>query len=113
MSQKNGILSIICAQRQINHEFSEVAKALIVQAVEGGRSYRDVAAEAGCSPAAIFNIFQRWKTHQTLDKKTRSGRPRKLTVQQIRWRNLTNNDTPSNPIPLRAQMEGYAEDPTI
>ncbi|KAG7403705.1 hypothetical protein Forpe1208_v016186 [Fusarium oxysporum f. sp. rapae] len=84
MSQKNGILSIICAQRQRNHEFSEVAKALIVQAVEGGRSYRDVAAEAGCSPAAIFNIFQRWKTHQTLDKKSRSGRPRKLTVQQIR-----------------------------
>ncbi|KAM5527796.1 hypothetical protein FOXYSP1_19669 [Fusarium oxysporum f. sp. phaseoli] len=85
MSQKNGILSIICAQRQRNHEFSEVAKALIVQAVEGGRSYRDVAAEAGCSPAAIFNIFQRWKAHQTLDKKSRSGRPRKLTVQQIRY----------------------------
>jgi transposase len=85
MSQKAGILSIICAKRQRNHEFSETAKALIVQAVESGRSYRDVATEAGCSPAAIFKIFQRRKTHQTLDKKSRSGRPRKLTVQQIRY----------------------------
>ncbi|KAH7233886.1 uncharacterized protein BKA55DRAFT_580443, partial [Fusarium redolens] len=81
MSQKNGILSIICAGRQRNHEFSEVARALIVQAVESGRSYRDVAEEAKCSPAAIFKIFQHWKTHQTLDKKCRSGRPTKLTIQ--------------------------------
>ncbi|KAG7406515.1 hypothetical protein Forpe1208_v014075 [Fusarium oxysporum f. sp. rapae] len=82
---KNGILSIICAKRERNHEFSEVARALIVQAVESGRSYRDVGEEAGCSAGTIFKIFQRWKTHQTLDKKCRSGRPRKLTVQQIRY----------------------------
>ncbi|OBS16096.1 hypothetical protein FPOA_13174 [Fusarium poae] len=97
MSQKKGILSVICAGRQSNQELSEVARALIVQAVEGGRSYRDVAEEAGCSAAAAFKIFQRWKTHQTLDKKCRSGRPRKLTVQQIRWQYLTNNNTPSYP----------------
>ncbi|KAF6517794.1 hypothetical protein HZS61_003355 [Fusarium oxysporum f. sp. conglutinans] len=113
MSQKNGILSVICAGRKRNHEFSELARALIVQVVESGRSYRDVAEEAGCSPAAIFKIFQRWKTHQTLDKKCRSGRSRKLTVQQIRWRNLTDDNTPSNQVPLRSQMEGYAENSTI
>jgi cytidylate kinase len=60
---------------------SEVARGLIVQAVESGRSYRDVAEEAGCLPATILNIFQCWETHQTLDKKPRSWRPRKLTVQ--------------------------------
>ena len=85
MSQKNGILSVMCARRGRNQDFSDVARALIVQAVEGGRSYRDVATEAGCSPATIFNIYQCWKTHRTLDKKPKSGHPRKLTVQQIRY----------------------------
>jgi transposase len=85
MSKKNGILSILCAGRQRHQEFSETAKAIIVYAVESGRSYRDVAEEAGCSPAAVFNIFQRWKKDQTLDRKPRSGRPKKLTVQQIRY----------------------------
>jgi DNA-binding Lrp family transcriptional regulator len=134
MSKKNGILSILCAGRQRHQEFSETAKAIIVYAVESGRSYRDVAEEAGCSPAAVFNIFQRWKKDQTLDRKPRSGRPKKLTVQQIRyvllslkrdrriiriacqlsrWSSLTNNNTPSYPDPLRSQMEGYAEDTII
>ncbi|KAI5455727.1 hypothetical protein BGZ63DRAFT_324365, partial [Mariannaea sp. PMI_226] len=67
----------LCAGRQRNHEFSDVIKALIVQAVESGRSYRDVAEEARCSPQAVGNIVQRWKTQRTLDKKPRSGRPKK------------------------------------
>ncbi|PCD22029.1 hypothetical protein AU210_015831 [Fusarium oxysporum f. sp. radicis-cucumerinum] len=103
----------MCARRGRNQDFSDVARALIVQAVEGGRSYRDVATEAGCSPATIFNIYQRWKTHRTLDKKPKSGRPRKLTVQQIRWRDLTTNNTQSYQIPLRSQIEGYAADTAI
>ncbi|SCO90058.1 uncharacterized protein FRV6_14186 [Fusarium oxysporum] len=43
MSQKNGILSVICAGRQSNHELSEIARALIIQAVESGSSADSVA----------------------------------------------------------------------
>lgn len=57
----------------------------MVQAVESGRSYRDVGTEAGCSPSVVYKIVQRWKTQRTLDKKRRPGRPKKLTVQQIRY----------------------------
>ncbi|KAJ9419736.1 hypothetical protein QL093DRAFT_2372288 [Fusarium oxysporum] len=57
MSQKNGIFFILCAKRQRNHEFSETVKALIVQAVESGRSYRDVAKEARCLPQSIANVI--------------------------------------------------------
>lgn len=89
MSQDNGILSIICANRQPKEELSEVARALIVSAVETGMSYRDVATIAKCSPGTVFNIFQRWKSQRTLDKRPRSGRPKKLTVQQIRYVILT------------------------
>jgi transposase len=78
-------LSILCANRQRNHEFSDIIKALMVQAVESGRSYRDVAAEARCSPQAVSNIVQRWKSQRTLDNKPRSGRPKKLSFQQIRY----------------------------
>lgn len=85
MSNNDGIFSIICANRAPNQDFNEVARALIVREVETGRTYRDVAAEAKCSPATIFNIYQRWKTQRTLDKKPKSGRPKKLTVQQIRY----------------------------
>jgi transposase len=85
MSQNNGILSILCANRQRNHEFSDTVKALMVQAVESGRSCRDVVAEARCSPQAVSNIVQRWKNQRTLDNKPRSGRPSKLSFQQIRY----------------------------
>ncbi|KAJ9413025.1 hypothetical protein QL093DRAFT_2527090 [Fusarium oxysporum] len=81
----NGILATLCPKRKRNHEFDDVVKALIIQAVESGKSYRAVAQEARCSPQTISNIVQRWKTLQTLDKKPRSGRPRKLTIQQIRY----------------------------
>lgn len=64
MSNNDGIFSIICANRAPNQDFNEVARALIVREVETGRTYRDVAAEAKCSPATIFNIYQRWKTQR-------------------------------------------------
>ena len=85
MSQENGILSILCANRQRNHEFIVTIRASIVQAVESGRTYRDVAAEAKCSPQSVANIFQRWKTQHSLDKKPRPGRPRSLSFRQIQY----------------------------
>lgn len=85
MSQKNGILSILCANRQPNHELNETIRALIVSAVETGSTYRDVAAAAKCSLGTVHYILQRWKSQQTLDKKPRTGRPKKLTIQQIRY----------------------------
>ncbi|KPA36329.1 transposable element tc1 [Fusarium langsethiae] len=85
MSEKDGILSILYARRQSNHEFDPTIKALIVQAIESGRSYRAVATEVGSSPGAIFKVVQRWKTERTLDRKCRPGRPRKLSRPQIRW----------------------------
>jgi hypothetical protein len=59
MSQKDGILSIICAQRGPNEDLSEGGRALIVREVEIGMSYRDVARENRCSPGTVFNIYQR------------------------------------------------------
>jgi transposase len=85
MSQKPGILSILCVNRQRGHEFNETIKALMVQAVESGRSYRDVAREARCSPQTVTSIYQRWINEQSLDKKCRSGRPRKLSFRQIQY----------------------------
>jgi transposase len=84
MSPNTGILSVLCANRQPNHELSETIRALIVSTVETGSSYRDVAA-AKCSLGSVHYILQRWKTQRTLDKKPRSGRPKELTAQQIRY----------------------------
>jgi transposase len=85
MSPTTGILSILCANRQPNHELSETIRALIVSTVETGSSYRDVATAAKCSLGSVHYILQRWKTQRTLDKKPRSGRPKKPTAQQIRY----------------------------
>jgi transposase len=57
----------------------------MVREIETGRSYRDVARDAKCSPGAVHRIFQRWKNDKILDKLPRSGRPRKLTVKETRY----------------------------
>jgi transposase len=80
----NNIFIEICAQRRKNKEFSEVAKALIIREVEKGRSYRDVARDAQTSPSAVYKIVQRWKTQRSLAQQRRIGRPKKLTVREIR-----------------------------
>ncbi|KAJ0128300.1 Uncharacterized protein HZ326_19416 [Fusarium oxysporum f. sp. albedinis] len=50
LSEMAGILSILCAKRQRNHEFTDTVKALIMQAVESRKSYRAIAQEARYSP---------------------------------------------------------------
>jgi transposase len=75
----------LCAKRKRNKEFSEVDKALIVREIETGRSYRAVADDAMTSPSTVHQIVQRWRTQRTLAQKRCTGRPRKLTVRQIRW----------------------------
>jgi transposase len=85
MSDSNGIFMEMCARRPGNGEFNEIQKALIVREIELGRTYRDVATDARCSPSTVYDIFQRWKTQRTLDKKRRPGRPQKLSLQQIRY----------------------------
>jgi transposase len=79
----------MCRKRKRNEEFNEIAKALIIREVETGRSYRAVAADAGTSPSTVYQIVQRWKTQRTLTQKPRSGRPKKLTVRQIRLMLIT------------------------
>ncbi|KAH7169809.1 uncharacterized protein B0J16DRAFT_351581 [Fusarium flagelliforme] len=97
MSQNNGILSILCANRQRNHEFSDTVKALMVQAVESGRSCRDVAAEARCSPQAVSNIVQRWKNQRTLDNKPRSGHSR-CEIRRLGRRTISARASTNHPI---------------
>jgi transposase len=85
MSNEDNIFIEICAKRKRNEEFSEVAKALIVREVETGRTYRAVAEDAKTSPSTVHQIVERWKSQRTLAQKRRTGRPKKLTVRQIRW----------------------------
>jgi transposase len=85
MSNEDNIFIEICAKRKRNEEFSEVAKALIVREVETGRIYRAVAEDAKTSPSIVHQIVERWKSQRTLAQKRRTGRPKKLTVRQIRW----------------------------
>jgi transposase len=81
---QDNIFIEICAQRHRNTEFSDVAKALIIREVETGRSYRAVAKDAKTSPSTVHQIVQRWKTQRTLTQLRRTGRPKKLTVREIR-----------------------------
>ena len=80
----NNIFIEICAKRKRKEEFSEVAKALIIREVETGRSFRAVAKDAKTSPSTVYQIVQRWRTQRTLAQKRRTGRPKKLTVREIR-----------------------------
>ncbi|KAM5527770.1 hypothetical protein FOXYSP1_19643 [Fusarium oxysporum f. sp. phaseoli] len=82
---QNNIFIEVCANRQPNQEFSEVAKALIIREVETGRSYRDVARDAKCSPSTVYDFVQRWKKERTLQKRKRPGHPRELTSKKIRY----------------------------
>lgn len=75
----------ICANRQRNHEFSPIQKAAMCAKKDGGASYRAIAKEFTTSPSAVHRIFERWKSHQTLDNKPRSGRPDKLSKAEVRY----------------------------
>lgn len=85
MSKNNGVLSQLCANLKPNQTLSQPVRALIVHEVESGKSYRDVAAEAKCSPSTVGNIFRRWTTFGTLEQKPITGHPRKLTKRDIRY----------------------------
>ncbi|KAH7190115.1 hypothetical protein DER44DRAFT_679494 [Fusarium oxysporum] len=38
-----------------------------------------------CSPSTVHVIIKRWKNEATLEKCPKPGRPRKLTVKEIRY----------------------------
>lgn len=78
----------ISANRQRNHEFTPVQKAAMCSELSSGESHRSVAMRFNTTPSTTHRIFKRWKDHKTLENKSRSGRPHKLTPAEKRYISL-------------------------
>lgn len=90
MSETRAFGAAISGDRQFNKEFSEIAKAAIVTMLHAGKSARAVAREFNTSHSTVLAINKRWKSHQTVAKKPRSGRPRKnpkakVSTEKVCW----------------------------
>jgi transposase len=69
------IASQCTSSRRPLSELSTNARAVIISKIEQGVSQRKLAAEFQVSKSCIFNTFQRWKTYNQVESRTRSGRP--------------------------------------
>lgn len=59
-------------------------KKLIVEAKEAGRTDRDVAAQFHVGQKSVSRIYTRWKHTREVERRPKSGRPRKTTERQER-----------------------------
>ena len=59
-------------------------KMSIVRAKNAGQSVRDVGRLFNVNPSTVSRICQRWNAEQTVKRRRKSGRPRKLTTHQSR-----------------------------
>jgi transposase len=75
----------ISANRQRNHQFTPVQKAVIVEQLSSGKSHRAVAAEFRTTPSTTHAIFKRWREDGTLESRPRLGAPRKLSDAEERY----------------------------
>jgi len=69
----------------IRKDLTSVECAAIVAAGEAGRLVAELAREFDCDRRSITRIVKRWKDDQTLGAHLRSGRPKKLTLEEERY----------------------------
>ena len=85
MPEKRSFGAEISANRKKKCEFTPIQKAVIIEKLSSGLSYRKVATEFKTTPSTTHAIFKRWKKDHTLENKPRKGRPHKLTKREIRY----------------------------
>lgn len=75
----------ICANRQRNHEFTPIQKAVMIEQLSSGKSYRAVAKTFGTTHSTTQRIFKRWRDEGTLENRSRPGQPKKLSDAEERY----------------------------
>jgi transposase len=85
MSETRAFGTEISANRQRNGEFNLEQKGAMCEAVSRGDSYTRVAADFHTTRSTVRAIWRRWQEDGTVQKKPRSGRPRKLSEAEIRY----------------------------
>ncbi|PHH63494.1 hypothetical protein CDD81_5775 [Ophiocordyceps australis] len=76
------IAANVFAPRQKHCQFSSAQREAMCTHVSSGKSYRTVATLFKTSASTVHAIFKRWRTHRSIESKTRSGRPCKLSDEQ-------------------------------
>lgn len=63
-------------------ELSENTRAIIIDRIEGGESYRKVATAVGCSASTVYATVQRWRRDRSLTSTPRPGRPKVISDRE-------------------------------
>ncbi|PHH77704.1 hypothetical protein CDD82_3384 [Ophiocordyceps australis] len=79
---KPSITESMFTQRQKHCQFSSAQREAMCTHVSSGKSFRTVAGLFKTSASTVHAIFKRWSTQRSIESKTRSGRPCKLTDEQ-------------------------------
>jgi transposase len=74
----------IAATRMPNGDLSEAERIYILAQWEGGCSARETSDALGCAQRTVQRVIQRFEADNTHEKRTRMGRPAKLTSRDHR-----------------------------
>jgi transposase len=85
MSETRAFGTEISANRQRNREFNLEQRGAMCEAVSRGDSYTHVTADFHTTRSTVQAIWRRWQEDGNVQRKPRSGRPRKLSEAEIRY----------------------------
>lgn len=88
-------------------ELSHDLKMKLIDAYKGGKGYKKISKHFGFSISTIRNVIRKWKATGTVEVKSRSGRPRKISEQTA---NLLGTKARENPhMTAKDLQEGLAD----
>lgn len=88
------------------HKSPEI-KQLIIEAVQRGEGYRDIAKRFHVGFGTVARTVKRWNETRTVKRKKGSGRPRKATPKQVR---LLVRQVKKDPFMTAVDLAQYAQD---
>ncbi|KAM4530477.1 uncharacterized protein PAE49_022966 [Odontesthes bonariensis] len=88
-------------------ELSRDLKMKLIEAYKGGKGYKKISKRFGFSISTIRNVIRKWKSTGTVEVKTRSGRPRKISEQTAHLLGRTASENPH--MTAKELQEGLAD----